>query len=111
MPSWAGQPHETSLASAKPKAKSKAKSRAKAAAKAQSLPSSDTAARTARGSGSSKDPELEKIELQRAALVTTRKWQTAAASVSDDVSKVLEYSMGIDDASEFLSKRLILCLF
>ena len=107
LPAWAGQPHETSFAAPKAKCKSHPKAKAKALASRAAGESEKGARPKSKGS----DPELDKIALQRQALMTGRKWQGIVGSVSDQVSEVLDYSKDVAEAEEFLVQSQGFCFF
>ena len=99
LPSWAGQPHESSFAKAKAKAKAKGKARP------------DSTSRPRRGGGDDgaggrpkkgEDPEIARILVQRDAVFTSRKWSGEITALSKQVSQALEAAKGFEGTEEFL---------
>ena len=99
LPSWAGQPHESSFAKAKAKPKAKAKA-------GSARP--DATSRRGGGDGAGgrpkkgEDPEIAKIMVQRDALLTSRKWSSEISVLSKKVSHALEAAKGYEGTEEFL---------
>ena len=97
LPAWAGEAHRDS------KAKGKAKSKKK---DQPSLPAGDGEQKTTRGGGASSrtkkaDPELDKIVVQKNAILTTRKWQQNASQLAGEVSAVLSEAASVADSENF----------
>ena len=98
LPSWAGEVHRQG------KIKAKAKTRA-------SKSVTDGGAGGGGGGGGEKgenrrprkgtDPELEKIVVQKNALMTSRKWQQNAKELATDVAKTLGEASSVSDSKSF----------
>lgn len=98
LPSWAGEVHRQG------KIKAKAKTRA-------STSVTDGGAGGGGGGGGEKgenrrprkgtDPELEKIVVQKNALMTSRKWQQNAKELATDVAKTLGEASSVSDSKSF----------
>ena len=101
LPSWAGQPHESSFAKAKAKSKAKARS---ARPDATSRPRGGGGGGDGAGGRPKKgeDPEIAKIMVQRDALLTSRKWSSEISVLSKKVSNALEAAKGYEGTEEFL---------
>ena len=95
MPKWAGLAHQSSSAGAGAKAKAKAKGRS-----APALGSGEPKPSNRRGGAGKKggDPELERLALERDAILKTRKWKQAVVDIGGDVVKTIQAAESIPDA-------------
>ena len=92
LPSWAGQ------VGGQPKRKAlKNPTGAKAQESATGAPKSS---RSSGSKAASKDPELEKIAIERNALLTSRRWAAAVKALNTEVASTSEAASSVPDASE-----------